>query len=553
MKKHLGQGKRAVTYALCTALLVSLAGCGQNSGVQTDAANQAAGQNGTETDGSASEDSSIQTDNAAEGIVYRVNTDISGLDDSHRISDTLFGIFLEDINYAVDGGMYAELLKNRSFEYGMEARDAQMHGWEATSEAVTVSVQDGSGDGTSLNENNPQYVVVENSGASSVSPTEGISNKGFLEGIAIEEGASYGVSFYCKSEDGTVNQVCVTLFNEDGTVYDEKTVEGITDQWQKYEVTLTANATANRKVRLAVKIPAGTACFDMISMMPQDTYQGLPIRKDFGEYLEALHPAFMRFPGGCVVEGRDEESIYSWKDSIGDGLSFEINGETTVGDIAVRPQGKSIWQGSAANPYYTTYGLGFYEYFEFCEALGCMPVPVLNAGMTCEIQSPFYKVYDTASGEFSQYVQDAHEKLNQWVPDLIFYSNDGIFGSANYYVQQMYGNNAGEHSLDSTLAGAPEQTLYESAADAGGDVILKLVNVSDENMDVNVVLEGREMACFLPEAEVTVLTGADQKAMNSFKEMAVQPQESKMTVSEEFVYTAPARSLTVIRMTALKD
>lgn len=734
MKKHLGQEKRAVTCALCTALLVSLAGCGQNSGVQTDnasgqegvqtdAANQAAGQNGTEADGSASEDSSIQTDNAAEGIVYRVNTDISGLDDSHRISDTLFGIFLEDINYAVDGGMYAELLKNRSFEYGMEARDAQMHGWEATSEAVTVSVQDGSGDGTSLNENNPQYVVVENSGASSVSPTEGISNKGFLEGIAIQEGASYGVSFYCKSEDGSVDQVCVTLFNEDGTVYDEKTVEGITDQWQKYEVTLTANATANRKVRLEVKIPAGTACFDMISMMPQDTYQGLPIRKDFGEYLEALHPAFMRFPGGCVVEGRDEESIYSWKDSIGDGLSFEINGETTVGDIAVRPQGKSIWQGSAANPYYTTYGLGFYEYFEFCEALGCMPVPVLNAGMTCEIQSPFYKVYDTASAEFSQYVQDAldlvefckgdgstewgavriamgheepfelkyigigneqwqseyhqhykefvkafedaaasdpelygdmelivangtafdsmegwtylsqnpdkittlvdehyyqtpewflanthryddydrnaqakvflgeyaakantldaalaeaaymtglekngdvvemacyaplfsHEKLNQWVPDLIFYSNDGIFGSANYYVQQMYGNNAGEHSLDSTLAGAPEQTLYESAADAGGDVILKLVNVSDENMDVNVVLEGREMECFLPEAEVTVLTGADQKAMNSFKEMAVQPQESKMTVSEEFVYTAPARSLTVIRMTALKD
>ena len=533
----------------------------------------------------------------------------------------------------------------------------------------------------------------------------------------------YDVSFYCKSDDGSVDQVCVTLFNEDGTVYDEKTVEGITDQWQKYETTLTANATANRKVRLAVKIPVGKACFDMISMMPQDTYQGLPIRKDFGEYLEALHPTFMRFPGGCVVEGRDEESIYSWKDSIGGGLSFEINGETTVGDIAVRPQGKSIWQGSQANPYYTTYGLGFYEYFAFCEALGCMPVPVLNAGMTCEIQSPFYKVYDTGSGEFSQYVQDAldlvefcrgdgstkwgavriamgheepfdlkyigigneqwqseyhehykefvkafeeaaasnpalygdvelivangtafdstegwtylsqnpdkittlvdehyyqtpewflanthryddydrngqakvflgeyaakantldaalaeaaymtglekngdvvemacyaplfsHEKLNQWVPDLIFYSNDGIFGSANYYVQQMYGNNAGKYSLESALAGAPEQTLYESAVDADGDVILKLVNVSDEEQEVNIVLEGREMACFLPEAEVTVLAGADQKAMNSFKEMAVQPQGSTIAVSENFQYTVPARSLTVIRMVALKD
>lgn len=724
MRKTRCNGRRNLAvYGICAALLAVLAGCGEN-GVAENGSAQTDGAGGVAKSGEnqMSEQDGAETD-AAEEIAFQVNTDISGLDESHQISDTLFGIFLEDINYAVDGGMYAELLKNRSFEYGMEARDGQMHGWEATNEAVAFSVQDGSGDGTSLNENNPQYVVVENSGASSVSPTEGISNKGFLEGIAIQEGALYDVSFYCKSDDGSVDQVCVTLFNEDGTVYDEKTVEGITDQWQKYETTLTANATANRKVRLAVKIPAGTACFDMISMMPQDTYKGLPIRKDFGEYLEALHPTFMRFPGGCVVEGRDEESIYSWKDSIGGGLSFEINGETTVGDIAVRPQGKSIWQGSQANPYYTTYGLGFYEYFAFCEALGCMPVPVLNAGMTCEIQSPFYKVYDTGSGEFSQYVQDAldlvefckgdgstkwgavriamgheepfdlkyigigneqwqseyhehykefvkafeeaaasnpalygdvelivangtafdstegwtylsqnpdkittlvdehyyqtpewflanthryddydrngqakvflgeyaakantldaalaeaaymtglekngdvvemacyaplfsHEKLNQWVPDLIFYSNDGIFGSANYYVQQMYGNNAGKYSLESALAGAPEQTLYESAVDADGDVILKLVNVSDEEQEVNIVLEGREMACFLPEAEVTVLAGADQKAMNSFKEMAVQPAKSTLAVSENFQYTVPARSLTVIRMVALKD
>lgn len=729
-KEH-GNWRGMAVYGLCAALAVSLAGCGQGgtagqegAGAAENGADQAEPKNGADmqTD-SGAQDNDAEGGSAQDGIVYRVNTDISGLDESHRISGTLFGIFLEDINYAVDGGMYAELVKNRSFEYGMEARDAQKHGWESTNEAVAFSVQDGSGDGTALNENNPHYAVVENSGASSVSPMEGISNKGFLEGIAIEEGASYDVSFYAKSDDGSVDQVSVTLFNEDGTVYDEKTVEGISDQWQKYETTLTASATANRKVRLAVKIPAGTACFDMISMMPQDTYQGLPIRKDFGEYLEALNPKFLRFPGGCVVEGRDEESIYSWKDSIGGGLSFEVNGENAVGDVAARPQGKSIWQGSAANPYYTTYGLGFYEYFSFCEALGCMPVPVLNAGMTCEIQSPFYTVYDVGSEEFSQYVQDAldlvefckgdkdtkwgavriamgheapfdlkyigigneqwqseyhehykefvkafeeaaasdpelygdvelivangtafdstegwtylsqnpdgittlvdehyyqppewflanthryddydrnaqakvflgeyaakantldaalaeaaymtglekngdvvemacyaplfsHEKLNQWVPDLIYYSNDGIFGSANYYVQQMYGNNAGQYSLNAELTGAPEETLYESAVDADGDVILKLVNVTDEDIDVNVVLEGREMACFLPEAEVTVLTGAEQKAMNSFKDMAVTPQESKLEVGENFEYTAPARSLTVIRITALKD
>ena len=520
----------------------------------------------------------------------------------------------------------------------MEARDAQLHGWEVTSEAVAFSVKDGSGDGSALNENNPQYAVVHNTGTSSVKPYEGIRNGGYLEGMAITEGASYNLSFYCKSEDGSVDAVTVSLCNEDGTVYAEQTIEGVTGEWQKFEATITPDATEKRHVCLAVEIPAGTACFDMVSLMPQDTYKGLPIRKDFGEYLEALNPKFLRFPGGCVIEGRDEESIYSWKDSIGDGLAFEINGEETVGDVAVRPQGKSIWQGSQANPYYTTYGLGFYEYFAFCEALGCMPVPVLNAGMTCEIQSPFYKVYNVTDEAFKQYVQDAldlvefckgdsgtkwgavriamgheepfdlkyigigneqwqseyhqhyrqfvkafeeaaaadpalygdvelivangtafdstegwaylaknpdeittlvdehyyqtpewflantdrydsynrdlqakvflgeyaakantldaalaeaaymtglekngdvvemacyaplfsHEKLNQWVPDLIFYSNDGIFGSVNYYVQQMYGNNAGQYSLETSLTGAPEQTIYESAVDALG-------------------------------------------------------------------------------------
>lgn len=723
--------QKAVTYGACVVLAANIAGCGNGTSQQTDAQSgqdeAAAGQGNVASD-TAGEDGSEAPDGGAvqtdgNGVTYKVNISLEGLDESQRISDTLFGLFLEDINYAVDGGMYVEMIKNRSFEYGIEARDEQLHGWEGTNEAVAFSVRDGSEDGTALNENNPQYVVVQNSGLSSVSPQEGISNGGYLEGIAITQGASYDVSFYCKSENGSVDTVYVTLFNEDGTVYDEQVVEGISDQWHKYETVLTADTTANKDVRLAVKIPAGEACFDMISMMPQDTYKGLPVRKDFGEYLEALNPTFLRFPGGCVIEGRDEESIYSWKDSIGGGLAFEAGGESTVGDVAVRPQGKSIWQGSKANPYYTTYGLGFYEYFELCEALECMPVPVLNAGMTCEIQSPFYKVYSIADEEFKQYVQDAldlvefcrgdestawgavriamgheepfelkyigigneqwqteyhqhykqfvkafedaaatnpelygdvelivangtvsasedgwnylilnpdsvttlvdehyyetpewflenthrydsydrnaqakvflgeyaakantldaalaeaaymtglekngdvvemacyaplfsHSKLNQWVPDMIFYSNDDIFGSANYYVQQMYGNNAGDYSLESELTGAADLTLYESAVDADGDVILKIVNVSDEDIPMDIILEGRDMTCFLQEADVTVLTGADKKAMNSFDEMAVVPQESRMEIGETFEYTAPANSLTVIRLLGLSD
>ncbi len=720
MRERIYKWKRAAVCGLCVAVMAGAAACGQGagqSGSGTDGAQ--GGQTGDGTDKAADENGLA----AVDGIAYQVNMDISGLDDSHRISDTLFGLFLEDINYAVDGGMYAEMVKNRSFEYGMEARDVQLHGWEVTSEAVEFSVKDGSADGTALNENNPQYAVVHNTGTSSAKPHEGIRNGGFVEGMSIVQGASYNLSFYCKSEDGSVDAVTVSLGNEDGTVYAEQTIEGITGEWQKFETTVTPDTTEKRHVCLAVEIPAGTACFDMVSLMPQDTYKGLPVRKDFGEYLEALNPTFLRFPGGCVIEGRDEESIYSWKDSIGDGLAFEMNGEETVGDVAVRPQGKSIWQGSKAHPYYTTYGLGFYEYFAFCEALGCMPVPVLNAGMTCEIQSPFYTVYETSSDEFKQYVQDAldlvefckgdgstkwgavriamgheapfdlkyigigneqwqseyhehykqfvrafeevaaadpalygdvelivangtafdstegwaylaknpdeittlvdehyyqtpewflantdrydsynrdlqakvflgeyaakantldaalaeaaymtglekngdvvemacyaplfsHEKLNQWVPDLIFYSNDSIFGTVNYYVQQMYGNNAGQYSLETTLIDAPEQTIYESAVDADGDVIIKLVNVSQEEQTVHVLLTGREMACFLPEADVTVLTGDDPKAANSFKDMAVTPQECKLAVSENFEYKAPANSLTVIRLVSLKD
>lgn len=718
---------KTVTYGVCIALAVGAVGCAGSGAADADSAQP--GANGAAgTEGAVEHDTADSAENVAQAsgdgsVTYKVNISLDGLDESQRISDTLFGLFLEDINYAVDGGMYVEMVKNRSFEYGIEARDEQLHGWESTNEAVEFTVRDGSEDGTALNENNPQYAVVHNTGISSVKPYEGISNGGYLEGMAITQGASYDMSFYCRSEDSSVDTVYVTLCNEDGTVYAEQTVEGISAEWQKYETTLVADATANKKVRLSVEIPMGTACFDMISLMPQDTYKGLPVRKDFGEYLEALNPTFLRFPGGCVIEGRDEESIYSWKDSIGGGLAFEINGEDAVGDVAARPQGKSIWQGSKANPYYTTYGLGFYEYFELCEALDCVPVPVLNAGMTCEIQSPFYQVYSIASEEFRQYVQDAldlvefckgdesttwgavriamghkepfdlkyigigneqwqteyhqhykqfvkafeeaaasdpdlygdvelivangtvsasedgwnylilnpdsvttlvdehyyetpewflentdrydsydrnsqakvflgeyaakantldaalaeaaymtglekngdvvemacyaplfsHSKLNQWVPDMIFYSNDGIFGSANYYVQQMYGTNAGEYSLHAELTGVGEQTLYESAVDADGDVILKLVNVTDEGIPVNVILEGRDMTCFLPEADVTVLTGADKKAMNSFKEMAVVPQQDTLTVGENFSYTAPANSLTVIRLLGLSD
>ena len=348
---------------------------------------------------------------------YVIHTDISVLDASHDISDTLYGIFLEDINHALDGGLYAELVKNRSFEYGGIAGNQNKHGWtsiDLAEEFLEFSVIDGTEDGSCLHENNPHYARLTCTN-SDVRP--GIFNKGYLSGMNLEEGGEYVFSAYLKSPDGYNGSVTVGLIDHGGVLaYGE--ISGITDQWQKYELTLTigspvpmedSQGTNLEKAAsvLALQIDRGTVDMDMVSLMPVDTYRDLPIRKDLGEMLEALNPSFLRFPGGCVIEGRDEESMYSWKDSIGSGAQLTVGDVTTTGGVEVRPQSYSIWKGTQNHPYYTTYGIGFYEFFRLCEELDCMPVPVLNAGMTCQVQSPRYIVYDTNSEEFRQCIQDA--------------------------------------------------------------------------------------------------------------------------------------------------
>lgn len=333
---------------------------------------------------------------------YTVDTK-ADTDESSEISDILYGLFLEDINFAVDAGLYAELIKNRSFEYDSAASNSNRHGWK-TSDAKVLSftVRDGSEDSSCLNTANTHYAVLENSSDSFA----GIGNMGYLDGLAVEAGAEYRISFFMKT-DSYSGDVKISLKDSKDNVYAETKISGITNDWHKYETVLVPAQTINDDLYLYIEITKGTVCVDMISMMPADTYKGLPIRKDLGEALEALNPSFLRFPGGCVIEGRSIESMYSWKASIGYGMEMIINGETTVGDAAIRPQGIDIWSGNSANPYYTTYGIGFYEYFLLCEALDALPVPVLNAGMTCEIQSSKYIVYSTDSEEFKQLIQDA--------------------------------------------------------------------------------------------------------------------------------------------------
>jgi len=331
---------------------------------------------------------------------YRLSVDVE--DEIHDISELLFGIFFEDINFAADGGLYAEMVANRSFEFTHLAKGDELYRWETVGNA-SAEVKKNAVD--CLNENNPNYVVVTNSG----NTPAGIKNTGYIDGMSIVGGENYNFSFWAKA-DNYNKPVTVRLLVGDKTVA-EGTVNGLTDEWAEYTLTLTPDTTARQNVSLAVLIENGTVCADMISLFPENTYKNREngLRKDLCELLEELQPKFIRFPGGCVTEGENKETQYSWKDSIAtgsDGLPLLFDG--AYGNVAARKQGENIWTDHNCEedewPCFMTYGLGFYEYFLLAEDIGAVGVPVLDAGLYCQMRGK--GGIDTDSAEFRQYIQD---------------------------------------------------------------------------------------------------------------------------------------------------
>lgn len=325
----------------------------------------------------------------------------------HDISDMLFGIFFEDINFAADGGLYAEKVVNRSFEYGELAADDELHGWSGVGEAeYYIGTED------ALNSNNPHYAVIVNNGAEPA----GMANKGFLEGMAIEK-EEYNLSLYARGNtDITVRLVA------DGVIAGEAVITGITDEWAKHEVSLSSSLSAHENVYLQVLIGEGTVNADMISLFPAETYKGHGMRKDLGEKLEALNPSFLRFPGGCIIEGWDKESMYDWKASLGvdktTDLPLEFDGK--YGDVAARSYGTNLWTDLSHTedtlPCYMSYGLGFFEYFQLAEDLGAIGVPVINCGIYCQMRGQgAVEMYEsdgkTYTAEFAQYLDDMHDLI----------------------------------------------------------------------------------------------------------------------------------------------
>jgi len=332
---------------------------------------------------------------------------IDAADEVHEISDLLYGIFFEDINFAADGGLYAEKVINRSFEYGELAEGDELHGWSPVGSAdYAVTVDDTEG---GLNANNTNYLVISNG----KEEKSGVANKGFLEGMAIEKGITYDFSVYAKALSDYNGDITVRLV-ADGKTAGEAVINGITSEWRKFETEITSDITANANVFLQVLIGKGEIALDMVSLMPP-TYKNHGMRIDLAEKLAALEPAFLRFPGGCVIEGYDAETAYNWKDSIGtgpDGLPLEFNGK--YGDIAARPYGINLWTNIGITddplPCYMSYGLGFYEYFLLAEDIGAVGVPVLNCGLYCQARGrgpvTMFNEDGTYTAEFTEYLND---------------------------------------------------------------------------------------------------------------------------------------------------
>ena len=346
-------------------------------------------------------DANTVTEYNAESADYKL--DIAVDEVVHDISDILFGVFLEDISFAADGGLYAEKVVNRSFEYFEQAKDGKLYGYSPVGEAeyaVEESAQNG------LNENNTNYLVMSNPSDSKA----GIANRGFLDGMSCAEGESYNFSVYVKGLDGYTGKVYAELMAGD-TVAGSGVIEAVTDKWQQYKLSITSSVTANENVTLRVTMDKGKAAFDMISLFPANTYKNREngLRRDLAEKVAAIEPGFLRFPGGCVIEGNDPDSAYSWKHSIGvgkDGKPLLFNGK--YGDVAAREYDLNIWTNVEAiddpHPSFMSYGLGFFEYFQFAEDMGAVGVPVLNCGLHCQARGKEPIPMD--SPEFAALVQD---------------------------------------------------------------------------------------------------------------------------------------------------
>lgn len=322
------------------------------------------------------------------------------------ISDELIGIFFEDISSAADGGLYAELIQNGSFEFNLTERDGWGAGtaWQTIRPGHSLGYSEVRMDAP-IHPNNPTYMRLNIERTKEFYDYKGwkgfgLQNQGF-DGISVKAGAKYDFSVFLRNVKGEAKQVRIALVEPQGWGKDPKllaetTITADANTWKKYEATLTASETVKNAALQILVLQNGVIDIDMISLMPEDTYKGHGLRKDLAEALAALHPKFMRFPGGCVVHGG------------GDGFWNTYRWKTTVGPKEQRRQLKNTWG------YHQSMGLGYFEYFQFCEDLNMEPVPILPCGVSCQ----------GANGGWNMWPHQAQDvcpmsEMDEWVQDAL--------------------------------------------------------------------------------------------------------------------------------------
>ena len=615
---------------------------------------------------------------------------------SKAISDLLMGIFFEDINYSADGGLYAELIQNRDFEYAPSDREGDKnwnstHSWSLKGDKATFTIDTVA----PIHPNNSHYAVlkVERPGAA-------LTNSGF-DGIALKAGDKYNFSVFARvPESSKSNKLLIRLVDADGKVQGESTVSVSSRSWKTYKTVLAAKASVDTHLEILPQ-SVGEVALDMISLFPQHTFKGRKngLRDDLAQTLADMHPRFVRFPGGCVAHGDGLKNIYHWKN--------------TIGALEARKPDRNLWG------YHQSMGLGYYEYFQFCEDIGAEPLPVLAAGVPCQnsachgalrggqqggipmsempayiqdildliewangdakktkwgkvraeaghpkpfnlkyigignedlitdifkerftmifnaikekypeitvvgtvgpfnegtdyvegwkladkldipmvdehyYQSPgwflhnqdFYDKYDRSKktkvylGEYATHIPDrkanietaltealyltalerngdvvhmtsyapllAKEGHTQWSPDLIYFNNREVKPTTGYYVQKLYGQNAGDSYIPSEVRlDNPDSRVKIRIGSSivrdskTGDWIVKLVNFLPVGVEADIHLPG--IGIIHPSAERTVLTGAP--------EATPLPVTDTIEVGESFKQQLPAYSFTVIRL-----
>jgi alpha-L-arabinofuranosidase len=287
-----------------------------------------------------------------------IKPDFSG---GKKISDLLVGVFFEDINYAADGGLYAELVQNRDFEYDLsdrEGRDANwrhLTAWELTDRKCSLVIDTVS----PIHPNNKHYAVLHADGVA------GLVNAGF-DGIPVKAGEKYRFSLFARSPEAQKGAVSVRLLDKNGETVGEAKTKRIAAEWKRYELTLVADRTVADARLMIVPQINGRVDLDMISLFPHNTFKGRKngLRADLAQAIADIHPRFVRFPGGCVAHGDGLENMYRWKN--------------VIGALEARKPQRNLWG------YHQTGGLGYYEYFQFCEDIGAEPLPVVPAGVPCQ-------------------------------------------------------------------------------------------------------------------------------------------------------------------------